>query len=109
MTTPPPPRFRPGSIASLSPFGRDNPRPTVCIREATLAEDPKKIGAKGTHLTLSLRGDQPRWLRLVWFRAGSLATDLAKGMRVDAVIEPKLNHFNGRTTVEGIVSDVRVL
>jgi len=96
-------------IASLSPFGRDNPRPAVCIRGATLAESPKQIGANGKHLTLSLRGDGRRWLRLVWFGAGSHAADLAKGMRVDAVIEPKINHFNGRTTVEGIVSDVRVL
>ncbi len=96
-------------IASLSPFGRDNPRPAVCIRGATLAESPKQIGANGKHLTLSLRGDGRRWLRLVWFGAGSHAADLAKGMRVDAVIEPKINHFNGRTTVEGIVSDIRVL
>ncbi len=96
-------------IESLSPFGRDNPRPAVCIRGATLAESPKQIGANGRHLTLNLRGDGRRRLRLVWFSAGSLAADLAKGMRVDAVIEPKVNHFNGRTSVEGIVRDVRVL
>ena len=96
-------------IASLSPFGRDNPRPAVCIRGATLAQTPKQIGANGKHLSLSLRGDGGRWLRLVWFSAGSHAADLTKGMRVDAVIEPKINHFNGRTTVEGIVSDIRVL
>ena len=95
-------------IGALSPFGRDNPRPAVCIRGATLAESPKQIGANGKHLTLSLRGDGGRWLRLIWFSAGSFAADLAKGMRVDTVIEPKINNFNGRTSVEGIVSDVRV-
>lgn len=95
-------------IASLSPFGRDNPRPSVCIRDATVAADPRKIGANGKHLTLTLRGQGSRWLRLVWFSAGSLAPNLAKGTRVDAVIEPKINNFSGRTTVEGVVSDVRV-
>ena len=96
-------------IGALSPFGRDNPRPAVCIRGVTLAESPKQIGANGKHLSLRIRGDGRRWLRLVWFGAGSHAADLTKGMRVDAVIEPKINNFNGRTTVEGIVGDIRVL
>ena len=96
-------------IGLLSPFGRDNPRPAVCIRGATIAESPNQIGANGKHLTLNLRGDGRRRLRLIWFSAGSLAVDLAKGMHVDVVIEPKINNFNGRTTVEGIVGDVRVL
>ncbi len=99
-------------IACLSPFGRDNPRPVVCIRGATLAETPRQIGANGKHLALSLRAEsngRRRWLRLVWFSAGRLAADLASGMTIDAVIEPKVNHFNGRTSVEGIVQDVRVV
>ena len=48
-------------------------------------------------------------LGLVWFGAGSLAADLSAGMAIDAVIEPKINTWQGRTSVEGIVSDVRVV
>jgi len=99
-------------IASLSPFGRENPRPVVSIRGATLAETPRQIGANGKHLALSVRAEsngQRRWLRLVWFSAGRLAADLASGMTIDAAIEPKINEWNGRTSVEGIVQDVRVV
>jgi single-stranded-DNA-specific exonuclease len=98
-------------IGSLSPFGRANPPPTVCVRGATLAGPPRQIGANGRHLTLSLQSGEPagrRWLRSVWFNAGSQAADLAAGMRVDTVLEPKINEWSGRVNVEGIVKDVRL-
>jgi single-stranded-DNA-specific exonuclease len=98
-------------IASLSPFGRANPRPTVRITGATLAGPPRQVGANGRHLTLSLQSGEARGrrrLRSVWFGSGSRAPDLASGMRVDAVIEPKINAFNGRESVEGMIRDVRI-
>ena len=98
-------------IALLSPFGRANPRPTLRIRSATLAGPPRQIGANGRHLALSLRQDEPtgrRWLRCVWWNAGALAADLAAGMCLDAIIEPKVNTYNGRTNVEAELRDVRI-
>ncbi|MHC4590382.1 MAG: single-stranded-DNA-specific exonuclease RecJ, partial [Planctomycetota bacterium] len=86
-------------IRSLSPFGQANPTPTVRIANATVAEPPKQIGANGRHLTLRLQvddGARRRSLRTVWFGAGARADDLASGMRLDAVIEPKINAWNGR-------------
>ena len=97
-------------IASLKPFGRANPRPTVRVTGLTVAGAPKQVGGNGRHLTVSFRSETAqRWLRVIWFGAGSRAEDLAAGMRVDAVIEPKINSWNGRTAVEGIVSDLRIL
>ena len=100
-------------IASLSPFGRANPRPKVRVTGLTVAGSPKQVGSNGRHLTLSFRSETAngaqRWLRVIWFGEGSRAADLATGMRVDAVIEPKINSWNGRTAVEGIVSDLRIL
>ncbi|MHC4422471.1 MAG: single-stranded-DNA-specific exonuclease RecJ [Planctomycetota bacterium] len=98
-------------IRSLSPFGQANPTPTVRIANATVAEPPKQIGANGRHLTLRLQvddGARRRSLRTVWFGAGARADDLASGMRLDAVIEPKINAWNGRESVEGIIRDVRI-
>ncbi len=98
-------------IRTLSPFGQANPTPTVRIANATVAEPPKQIGANGRHLTLRLQvddGTRRRSLRAVWFGAGSRAGDLASGMRLDAVIEPKINAWNGRESVEGMIRDVRI-
>jgi single-stranded-DNA-specific exonuclease len=98
-------------IRSLSPFGQANPTPTVRIANATVAEPPKQIGANGRHLTLRLQvddGARRRSLRTVWFGAGARADDLASGMRLDAVIEPKINAWNGRESVEGMIRDVRI-
>lgn len=98
-------------IAALSPFGQANRRPTVRIRGATLTEAPRQIGAHGRHLAVRFRqedGGQRRVMRGVWWGAGSLAGDLAAGMRLDAVIQPKLNEFNGRISVEAEIRDVMV-
>ena len=93
------------------PFRRDTTSPPLRIRSATIAGPPRQIGANGRHLALSLRQDEPtgrRWLRCVWWNAGALAADLAAGMCLDAIIEPKVNTYNGRTNVEAELRDVRL-
>jgi single-stranded-DNA-specific exonuclease len=98
-------------IGRLSPFGQANPAPTVRLTGVTVAGQPRQIGANGRHLTLSVQaeaGGRRRVLRTVWFGAGSRAADLAAGQRLDAVIEPKINAWNGRESVEGMIRDVRV-
>ena len=99
-------------IAALSPFGHANPRPAVRLTAMTLAEPPRQMGSYGRHLSLRLRQDGVggrHWIRAVWWNGGSLAADLAAGMHLDAVVEPKLNAFNGRVSVEVEVRDVRVV
>lgn len=98
-------------VRSLSPFGRANPKPSVLVESAVIAETPRQIGAHGSHLCLRLRQDAPggrSWLRTVWWRGGSHAQAFAPGMHVDVVIEPTLNTWNGRTSVEAVIKDVRV-
>jgi single-stranded-DNA-specific exonuclease len=98
-------------LAALSPFGRGNPRPSLRVQGLTIAEAPKQMGGQGRHLSMNVRDElanERRWLRCVWWNQGSLAADLAAGMRIDAVIEPRINHWNGRTSVEAEVKDVRV-
>ncbi len=65
----------------------------------------------GRHLTLRLNQDfgaSRKVVRTVWWNAGALAADLAAGMCLDVIIEPKINTWNGRTSVEGEIKDVRV-
>lgn len=101
-------------IAALSPFGRDNPRPTLRLTGLSVAGPPRQVGGNGRHLTVSFRaesgnGSAPQWLRAIWFGAGERAADLSPGMHVEAVIEPKINEWNGRVSVEGVLADLRIV
>ena len=104
-----PPNVR--RLQDMSPFGAGNPRPVVQVADAVVAEAPRQMGREGKHLDLRVRPGSPghsRWLRCVWWNAGSLAGDLAPGMRLDLAVEPKLNTFNGTTRIEGELRDVRI-
>ncbi len=98
-------------IRALAPFGRDNPRPMLRLPDATLADPPRPVGAQGRHLIMNLRSGEPaphRWLRSVWFNAGALAATLAPGMQLEALVEPKINTYKGRTSVEAELRDVKL-
>ena len=98
-------------IGSLSPFGRANPRPVVRISRVTVADPPRQIGANGRHLSFRVRQDdgrERRIIRAVWWGAGHLAGDIASGMTLDVAIEPKINEWNGRVSVEAEVRDIRL-
>ena len=98
-------------IGALAPFGRDNPRPTLRLPDATLADSPRTVGAQGRHLIMNLRSGEParrRWLRSVWFNAGALAATLVPGMQLEVLIEPKINTYKGRTSIEAELRDVKL-
>ncbi|MHC4992093.1 MAG: single-stranded-DNA-specific exonuclease RecJ [Planctomycetota bacterium] len=99
-------------LAGLAPFGRANRRPVVRICGLALAEPPRRIGSHARHLALQLSTSESHGrgrLRAVWWNAGELAERLAVGMPIDVAIEPKLNTFNGLTSVEGEIRDVMVV
>lgn len=99
-------------LSGLSPFGRGNPRPTVRLRALRITAPPREIGRNGRHLSLTVTDDASnvrRNLRVVWWNAAEHALNLAAGSRIDLLVHPKLNHWNGRTTVEGEVVDARRL
>lgn len=98
-------------LQAIAPFGRANRPPTLRLSQAIVSDAPAQMGANGRHLSLRLRQSvNDRWqtMRSVWWGAGNLGADLAAGMCVDAAIEPRLNDWNGRVTVEAEVKDVHV-
>ena len=100
-------------IGALAPFGHANRRPTVRLCDVQLVDAPRPLGSQGRHLAVRLRklgaGSAAPTLRAVWWGAGELTSELAAGQRLEVAIEPKLNYFNGRTTVEGEVRDVMIV
>ena len=95
-------------IASLSPFGRGNPHPLLCLRGARLAEPAKAIGAHGQHLRLRLQ-DGPHRIGAVAFGMGDLLDRLKRGMKLDVAFEPKVSNWQGRHRPELHVKDLRVV
>lgn len=93
-------------LGKLAPFGRDNPKPLVLVEGLTLRQPARTMGAQARHLSLTVQqGDVS--MRCVGWSLGELAPQLPAGVGVDLVGEPTLNHYQGRTTVELVIKDLR--
>ncbi|MCA9294852.1 MAG: hypothetical protein KC983_00005, partial [Phycisphaerales bacterium] len=98
-------------LGRMSPFGKSNRKPTVLVSAVTVEEAPRQIGANGRHLSVRLRQDglnERRSVRAVWWNAGDKASTIAAGMQLDVAIEPKINIWQGRTSVEAEIRDIRI-
>jgi single-stranded-DNA-specific exonuclease len=88
----------------LGPFGHGNPRPVLCLREVCVAGVPRRVGKTGEHLQIIVKqGD--RSIRCIGFGCGELFDRLGPGTKVDLAVEPSLNEFNGRRSVELEIKD----
>lgn len=100
----------------LEPFGRDNPRVVLAIRGARLVET-KPFGANSRHLSLTLRGEATgpngrpgaRLVRAIGWNWAERRESFAAGATMDLAVRPALSHFGGRTTVEPVIEDVRIV
>ncbi|MSR42247.1 MAG: single-stranded-DNA-specific exonuclease RecJ, partial [Phycisphaerales bacterium] len=95
-------------IAKLEPCGRDNPTPTLLVRDVELSGPPKLLGKDGQHFALQLKSGGT-FMQVKWWRAGERSKLLSQGMRVDLLLRPKLNEFCGKKTVEPEVVDLRIV
>lgn len=92
-------------LQKLEPFGRANPTPALCLRDAKIDQPPLRAGGNGMHLRLSVRQDG-KVMRTIGFGLGDLVDELHAGMHVDIAFEPKLSLWQGRRNVEIHVKDV---
>jgi len=93
-------------LERMAPFGQGNRRPVVAIRGCEMIMPPKRMGRSGQTLGLLLgRGDCR--MRAVGFGMGDLADQLQYAQNVDIAGEPMLNTYNGQTTVEIRLRDVK--
>lgn len=94
-------------LQELGPFGRGNHSPRIMLRNVQVSRRPEAFGARGAHLSVHVRSGD-RELRLVGWRWGERLGEIPSGAMIDAVIEPKINTWNGRTTVEPTLCDMRL-
>ena len=95
-------------VKRLGPFGTGNPRPMLILRGLTLAS-ARAVGREGDHLQLQLTDQLGVTVKGIAFGCGDLAARLAPGDGLDVAAVPSLNEWQGRTSVELEVRDLRLI
>ena len=90
----------------LGPFGHGNPKPLLCCRGLEITGPPRRVGNGGDHLQLYVRQGQ-RIVKCIAFGYGPMDAQLPVGRRIDLAVEPRINEYNGRTSVELEVKDLQ--
>lgn len=95
-------------VERLGPFGAGNPEPSVLVRDLVIS-GRAALGAQGKHAKLELRtADGRRVFRAVGWGWGEHLPGLAPGVKLDAVMTPRVSTFTGTPVVEPELCDVMV-
>ncbi len=92
-------------LALMEPFGNANTRPQFLVREAHIAGPPRRVGATGNHLQLTLQQDGAMG-RAIAFGLGPWAAQLPNRQVVDLIVDARLSHYNGNTGVDLHIVDI---
>lgn len=94
-------------LASLAPFGSDNPEPLLAASEVAVPGPVKRIGSTGRHLSFYVRQNGAA-LRAVAFGMGEQAEAIETAGVCSLAFVPKINRWRGRESVELEVRDVKL-
>jgi single-stranded-DNA-specific exonuclease len=92
-------------LEQLEPFGRGNPRPRFLIENVRLSAPPRRVGATGAHLQLTV-SRPPNVARCIAFRMGEIEPELPVGTEVSLIVEPRVDEWQGRSRVDLVVVDI---
>ncbi|MCI1727806.1 MAG: single-stranded-DNA-specific exonuclease RecJ [Lachnospiraceae bacterium] len=91
----------------LEPFGKGNPKPVFAMKDV-MAENVRVLGAKGNVLKMRLLLPDGRHAEGIAFRnAGELMERIRRNPKIDIVYYPTLNEFNGRKTLQAVITHFR--
>ena len=94
-------------IDRLGPFGEGNPEPVLAVKNVSIL-DYRSIGKDKNHLSLTVIQDGCS-LRGVAFNATNLIELLDEGnSKMDVAFTPIWNTFNGRTSLEMRIKDMKI-
>ena len=93
-------------LRHLEPFGPGNPRPIFLTRNVINNRYTKRVGKTGEHLRLDVT-DRTAAITGIAFGQGDWALHLQNGKAVDICYELDENTFNGQTSVQMMVQDIR--
>jgi single-stranded-DNA-specific exonuclease len=93
-------------LKRLGPFGHGNRKPLLCCRGLTVAAEPRRVGKTGDHLQLQVRQGNAG-MKCIAFNHGQLFDRLRPGTTIDLAVEPTINEYMGRISVELEVKDLQ--
>ena len=95
----------------LAPYGVGNPQP-VLMAEALSLQRGFLVGKSRTHLKLLVsqgeHGDISIPFEAIGFGMGDRLSLVEDATRVDLAFQPKLNEWNGRTSIDLVLKDMRL-
>ena len=91
-------------LAYLEPTGYGNPDAVFVARDAKV-KSSRTVGAEGRHLKVSLEDSRGATYDSIGFRMGDLQSSLPP--RVDALFTLEANEWNGRTTLQLNLKDIK--
>lgn len=94
-------------LRKLAPFGRANPEPVVLIEGVTVAQAARPLGSTGAHLSMLVRSQGGVMVRCIGWKMAEFLPRLGAGVRLDLAATPTINRWNGRSTVELTIRDLR--
>lgn len=93
-------------LAAFEPWGRGNEEPLFISRGLDIL-DARRIGKDQTHLKMLVRSEAMSPTEALLWGGGDLADHLRPGDGVSLCYRPQFNHFNGRTSIQFKVEDLR--
>jgi single-stranded-DNA-specific exonuclease len=94
------------SLDQFEPYGRGNEEPVLISRGMEVL-DARRIGKERNHLKLRVASDGMAPLDAVMWGEGDQEEHIEAGVRYDLCYRPSLNCFNGRTSVQFVLDDLR--
>jgi single-stranded-DNA-specific exonuclease len=95
-----------GDLARLGPFGHGNRRPLFVCRKVSVVSPPRRVGKASQHLQMQVR-QADQCIKCIAFGQGDLADKLPPGTQIDVAVEPSINEYNGRTSVQLEIKDLQ--
>jgi len=93
-------------LERLAPHGAGNPEPTLAVRGARVAGEPRLMGKKSDHLSFYLTQEGVS-IRAVGFGMGEILEPLRKARAVSVAFTPRINEWRGNESVELRLKDVK--
>lgn len=93
-------------LRHLEPFGPENPKPVFVTRQVTDSRATRAVGKQGEHLRMEVT-DNTAVMNGIAFGKGEEANYMKNGGVVDICYTLENNTFNGRTSIQLMVEDIK--